>query len=320
MLNDKSSRPVTSLVDDNFSVGSVSLPNQQNVPSVSSRADTSSLQDFRENGFVIVRKLFGTDEAETIQAAVKSDKTFGPHTDQQNFLGTTNSQLVVWNKALDSLWGSIARSSRVVDIMEYLLGFEVYHYHSKLSIKHPQSNARWCWHQDYGYWYEYGCLFPDLGSVMIALDDNTRENGCLKVISGSHKVGRLDHEFHNCFQSQVMPLDDPRQAKPSVKAPYSQSCADQVRVAALEKVMDVVHVELQPGDAVFFHCNLLHCSEENKTLDSPRWSLICCYNGVHNTPDRALARTMDHESYTPLYKVSDIKLKKILDSVRSPGD
>ena len=83
----------------------------------------------------------------------------------------------------DTVWGAVACSSRVVDTMEKLLGFEVYHYHSKISIKHPGSGGKWRWHQDYGYWYDYGCLFPDLGSVMIALDTNTKENGCLKFFA-----------------------------------------------------------------------------------------------------------------------------------------
>ena len=31
------------------------------------------------------------------------------------------------------------------------------------------------------YWYNNGCLFPDMGTVFIAIDKCTTENGCLKV-------------------------------------------------------------------------------------------------------------------------------------------
>ena len=34
------------------------------------------------------------------------------------------------------------------------------------------------------YWYHYGCLFPDMGTVFIAIDKCDRENGCLKVRVG----------------------------------------------------------------------------------------------------------------------------------------
>jgi hypothetical protein len=77
--------------------------------------------------------------------------------------------------------------------MEQLLGDEVYHYHSKLSAKEPRVGGAWEWHQDYGYWYLNGCLFPEMASIYIALDAATRENGCLQVIRGSHHIGRIEH-------------------------------------------------------------------------------------------------------------------------------
>ena len=73
------------------------------------------------------------------------------------------------------------------------LGGEVYHYHSKLTMKRPGGGGRWEWHQDYGYWYQNGCLYPDMLSVAVALEPATRENGCMQLLAGSHKLGRLEH-------------------------------------------------------------------------------------------------------------------------------
>jgi len=47
------------------------------------------------------------------------------------------------------------------------------------------------------------------------------------------------------------------------------------------KTMDHVYVELEPGDALFFHSNILHRSEANLS-DMPRWSIISCYNSLSN--------------------------------------
>ena len=69
----------------------------------------------------------------------------------------------------------------------------VYLNQRRTSVLFLQVGGRHVWHQDYGYWYENGCLTPDMGSVFIALDPCTKENGCLRVLSGSHKMGRLDH-------------------------------------------------------------------------------------------------------------------------------
>ena len=66
----------------------------------------------------------------------------------------------------------------------HVLGGEVYHYHSKLMLKEPFVGGAWEWHQDYGYWYQNGCLFPWMASCLIALDPATRANGCLQVLKG----------------------------------------------------------------------------------------------------------------------------------------
>ena len=101
--------------------------------------------------------------------------------------------MVAWNHPDDSIYGSVARSNKMVDTMEHLLGGEVYHYHSKITAKEPFEGGAWEWHQDYGYWYNNGCLFPHMASTMIVLDKCTEKNGCLQVLSGSNQIGRIDY-------------------------------------------------------------------------------------------------------------------------------
>jgi len=60
-------------------------------------------------------------------------------------------------------------------------------------IKDPNVGGAWTWHQDYGYWYQNGVLFPLLCGAFIAVDEATRENGCLQVVRGSQQLGRIDH-------------------------------------------------------------------------------------------------------------------------------
>ena len=62
--------------------------------------------------------------------------------------------------------------------------------------KEPKVGGAWEWHQDYGYWYKNEFLFPDqMISVMVAITKANKENGCLQVIKGSHKLGRIEHGF-----------------------------------------------------------------------------------------------------------------------------
>ena len=102
-------------------------------------------------------------------------------------------------------------------------------------------------------------MFPDqLISVMIALTPATIENGCLQVIKGSHKLGRVNHGFSG-----------------------EQVGADMIMVENALKTMELVYCTLEPGDALFFHPNLLHRSEANLS-DNPRWSVISCYCAQSN--------------------------------------
>ena len=71
--------------------------------------------------------------------------------------------------------------------------------------------------------------------------------------------------------------------------------------------LELVYCELEPGDAVFFHCNTLHRSDAN-TSEHPRWSLICCYNTRHNDP----YLEGKHPGYHPLEMWGDERVGEML--------
>ena len=102
-------------------------------------------------------------------------------------------------------------------------------------MKDAKTGGRHLWHQDYGYWYQNGCLFPEMGSIFIPVDKCRKENACLQVLKGSHKMGRISH---------VLAGD--------------QAGADKERLELAFKKFEKVHVEMNPGDVLYFHCNLLH--------------------------------------------------------------
>lgn len=58
-----------------------------------------------------------------------------------------------------------------------------------------------------------------------------------------------------------------------------QTGADMVRVNEAMAVQEHVYAELQPGDALFFHCNLLHKSDQNHS-DIPRYAFLISYGAT----------------------------------------
>jgi ectoine hydroxylase-related dioxygenase (phytanoyl-CoA dioxygenase family) len=85
-----------------------------------------------------------------------------------------------------------------------------------------------------------------------------------------------------------------------------QTGADPERVAAALRRLERVDCELEPGDALFFHCNLLHRSDRNAS-DEPRWALICCYNAARNDP----YKESRHPRYSYLEKWPDARIKEV---------
>src|SRR5215469_3720268 len=237
---------------------------------------------FNADGFVLARGMLEPLEIDLLGRAARADQVLARHAFGRADGEGGTVRLSLWNHPTDTIYGMIARSESLVGCAEQVLGGEVYHYHSKMIMKDAKVGGAWAWHQDYGYWYQNGVLFPDLTSVSIAVDRATKENGCLQVIRGSHKMGRVDH---------VLTGD--------------QAGADMERVAQALERLELVHVEMEPGDALFFHANLLHRSDQNRS-DKPRWSMICCYTAARNNP----YKESHHPRYTPLKKVRDAEILK----------
>jgi hypothetical protein len=57
---------------------------------------------------------------------------------------------------------------------------------------------------------------------------------------------------------------------------------------------------MEPGDGLFFHGNVLHRSDQNRS-EYPRWGLICCYNTRKNNP----YKESRHPFYSPLELIAD---------------
>ncbi len=241
------------------------------------------LANCSRDGFVLVPSMFDQEEAGLLVRSAREDRALDQHSFGRADGEGGEVRLSLWNHPGDGIYGMFARCRRVVDASEQILDDEVYHYHSKMIMKDALVGGAWAWHQDYGYWYQNGVLWPDLVSVFIAADPCTIENGCLQVIPGSHKLGRIDHTTTG-----------------------DQAGADLARVNHILTRLPLVHVEMNPGDTLFFHPNLLHRSDRN-TSPNPRWSLICCYNARKNDP----YKESHHPRYTPLTKVDDAMIRTV---------
>ncbi len=221
------------------------------------------MQHYQRDGFIIVRSMFSLAEAELLYQVAVKDEQISKHSYDLNDSSGKKTRLTLWFTPGDDSYGFLTRAEKMINAVDKLLEGEsdVCHFHSKITQKEPHVGGAWEWHQDYGYWYKSGFLYPDqMLSIMCALTEATIENGCLQVIPGSHKMGRIEHVFLG-----------------------EQNGADMRFVNESLKNSALVYVTIKPGDVLFFHSNLLHRSESNES-DNARWSLISAYNRSGNIP------------------------------------
>ena len=69
--------------------------------------------------------------------------------------------------------------------------------------------------------------------------------------------------------------------------------------------MPIEYAEMAPGDGLFFHSNVLHRSDQNRS-ENRRWTVLHCYNAARNNP----YLEHHHPFYTPLEKVDDGEIKR----------
>lgn len=192
---------------------------------------------FEDNGYRVYKKVI--DPAIAIRHLKHFHTLTAKHQDIQP--DEISSHLL----QRDAEWYSIISSPELVNIAEELLGNNIAHFYSRYFAKKPRTGREVPWHQD-------GAYYPldpiRLCTLWLSLTDSRPDNGCLKVIPGTHKF-----DLHSLKEA---------------KDGHS----------ILKRVMDitgidttgVVHIETQPGDVVVIHPNLLHSSEINQ---SDRWRI-----------------------------------------------
>ena len=119
----------------------------------------------------------------------------------------------------------------------------------KLNFKRP-GGAPFPWHQDNPYWAFLCNHLDQLVSVAIILDDSNTDNGCLWLIPGSHKHGALA-----CFEDRG-----------NVGRLYTDIDRHDLN--------EPVPIDLPAGSVVYFHGDIVHGSQGNKTQEERRLLLL----------------------------------------------
>jgi len=154
---------------------------------------------------------------------------------------------------LDARLEALIDDPRIVEPMRYLVGNEnIALWTDKLNLKRPYEGSGFGWHQDSPYWLHDSAHVDLLPNVLLAFDDATEANGCLRVIRGSHTSGclpgRSDGTQLGGFYTDPEHFDESQQ----------------------------VSLEVTAGSLVFFSPHLVHGSMPNNSYQ-PRRAIILTY-------------------------------------------
>lgn len=238
--------------------------------------DDRSAEDiafFRENGFVVIRQLFGEQRISGLLNLIErslnpplapvefeADVHYPGSPVSRSAPGGETPRRLLHAYSRDRLFQSCGDSKAVVTILQKLIGADAVmlsqNHHNCVMTKFPGFSSRTSWHQDIRYW---SFDQPELVSTWLALGEETEENGGLLVIPGSHQVeldrGRLD------------------------AALFLRTDLEENR----ELIERAQVVEMQAGDMLFFHSRTFHAAGQNRTSQVKR-SLVYTYRAADNAP------------------------------------
>ena len=124
--------------------------------------------------------------------------------------GRENCQIGLQARHMDRefIW-QLSADPGVLDVMEQVMGTDILLLSTHFFCKYPDSSGTHfvAWHQDVTYW---GLEPPTAHTAWIAIDDSDVENGCMRVIPGSHRDGialhsKSEHEGNLLSINQEIP-------------------------------------------------------------------------------------------------------------------
>lgn len=159
----------------------------------------------------------------------------------------------------DPVFTKLVKEPFLLKRLQQLLGPEVVMplaHHNCVMTKRPQFSSDTGWHRDIRYW---SFETPELISVWIALGDENSDNGCLRLIPGSHVL-----------QLDIDQLDANR---------FLRTDCD----GNVELLESSVEAQLSAGDVLFFHANCFHSATRNYT-DRTKYSAVFTFRNLNNQP------------------------------------
>ncbi len=154
----------------------------------------AEIESYRRKGYVTPRYRLPGDvlaglkrEIETLidgNAGIRSEQLAGAHVKKNEDTGVAGNTALL----------DFTRYPDILDIVEQMIGPDIIMWGSQVFSKPAHDGMAIPWHQDGQYWPMRPLATV---TVWVAVDPATTENGCLRVIPGTHESGLMPHTVDN---------------------------------------------------------------------------------------------------------------------------
>ena len=223
-------------------------------PNNNKKLTKKDIDFYQNNGYLVIENVLNNNEVKELQNASLTLE------EERNKLGGNDKLAVIMNVVfLHEAFMKTAFNKIMLGVAQQLIGENLRLQHCKLNWKPKSVGAGEVkWHQDFPY-------FPhtnhDLLACMFLLDDASIQNGCMRMIPGSHKYGPIDHKDAN--------------------GKFTGNATDNNPYEEDLKKGNIADLEFKKGTMTIHHCCTLHASYPNIT-DTPRRGLVYQIAGGNN--------------------------------------
>jgi hypothetical protein len=229
----------------------------------------ADLDTYRRQGFLVKRAMLDPEEMGLIQAALESDRVLNTLALRNDDANGGFSKVILLGSLDNGTLGTSMRLARCVRLLRALLGepTDLMHWMTRIIHKLPHRGGEWNWHQDYGYWQQDGFRRCDMVTMYLAVDNQTLDNGPLRLLKGSHQMGVAPHATRG-----------------GGGALQGAACE---RFNEAKSRFPEVTPMLQSGDILFLHPLLYHTSSGN-TSPVHRRALTAVFTRADNVDDAGM--------------------------------
>ena len=151
------------------------------------RLSQSELDKYYEQGYVVPDVRLDDQDISRLKKAVTRVISSNPETRPERLVSVHINRRNDEGVRGDSAFFDLANQTLILDCIEHILGPDLILWGCQLFCKPPEDGMEVPMHQDGHYWP----IRPlATCTAWVAIDDSTVENGCLRVVPGSHRGQR----------------------------------------------------------------------------------------------------------------------------------